>query len=166
MNDLNADVAELLGYGPRPAVKKSIRDQVRQNVDGADSFMRGFLLGQMKRYKRKRPLWANNDAKVKKILLSAFPKMKTDAKQCTAAVRWWNVINLYFWNCWTAREVAEELNVPTVIVRGLVRRVQLAAKGCRTSGPDWEMKYGGGPRGGKEGRPKGWRKRNKTNGVT
>lgn len=121
-------------------------DQIRKFVDGADGFMSGFQIGQAKVYKRKMPRWVNSDSEIRKILLSAFPKLKTDAKQRTAAARWANVIHYYFRLRYTYIQTAEELAIKPETTRNILRRIKRVAEGRRADNT--------GPKGGHRGRPR------------
>jgi hypothetical protein len=122
-------------------------DALRQSFGGNESIMRGFQIGKLKTYQRKIPRWVNN-AEIQKIILAAFPKLKTDQKQRTGAARWANVIHFYFRLRYTARQTAEELAIKASAVNETVRSVKRAASGRRADGKI---------RGGKRGRPKGAR---------
>lgn len=122
------------------------QQQLRQSFDGNDSFMTGFQVGQLKTYKRKMPTWVNNDSEIRKILLTAFPKLKTDQKQRTAAARWANVIHYYFRLRYTHVQTAEELAIKPKAVRNIVERIRCVSDGRRASSSKL--------RGGKRGRPK------------
>src|ERR1700676_886948 len=109
-------------------------DQIRKSVDGNDSFMTGFQIGQLKTYKRKIPLWVNSDKEIQKILLSAFPKLKTDSRQRTRAARWANVIHFYFRLRYTASQIADELGFKPSVVYDIVFRIKRAAAGQKANG--------------------------------
>jgi hypothetical protein len=127
---------------------KGTHDQLRRNFDGADTFMTGFLVGRAREYKRRVPRWVHNKAKIQKILLSAFPKLKTDPKQRTGAARWADVIHYYFRLRYTASQTSEELSLKLSTVNETVRSIKRVAKGRRADGKI---------RGGKRGRPRGAR---------
>jgi hypothetical protein len=119
------------------------QQQLRQSFDGNESFMSGFQIGQLRKYKRKTPPWVNRDSEIRKILLSAFPKLKTDPKQRTSAARWANVIHCYFRLSYTYVQTAEELNLKPKMVRNIVERVKRVAVGRRAD----NTKFKGGNRG-------------------
>jgi hypothetical protein len=121
-------------------------DQIRRIVDGNDSFMTGFQIGKPKQYRRKIPAWLNNNKQVQVILLSAFPKLKTDTRQRKMAARWANVVHHYFRLRYTDVQTAEELGIKVKAVQNIVGRIRLVAAGRRANGS--------GIRGGKGGRPK------------
>lgn len=123
-------------------------DQLRLHVDGNDGFMRGFQIGQAKVYKRKMPRWVNSDAEIRNILLSAFPKLKTDPKQRTAAARWVNVIHYYFRLRYTYIQTAEELALKPKAVRGIIESIKNVSEGRCAKKKNNKL------RGGKRGRPK------------
>jgi hypothetical protein len=123
-----------------------IHDQLRGIVDGNDSFMTGFQIGKPKQYRRKVPVWLNNNKQIQVILLSAFPKLGTDQRQRTMAARWANVVHYYFRLRYTDAQTAEELGIKVETVKNVLNRIRRAAGGRKANGS--------GARGGKYGRPK------------
>jgi hypothetical protein len=121
-------------------------DQIRRVVDGNDSFMTGFQIGKPKQYRRKIPAWLNNNKQIQAILLSAFPKLKTDTRQRKMAARWVNVVHFYFRLRYTDAQTAEELGIKVQAVKDVVKRVRRVVAGRKSNGC--------GLRGGKNGRPK------------
>lgn len=122
------------------------QQQLRQSFDGNDNFMTGFQIGQLKTYKKKIPYWVNNNFEIRKILSSAFPKLKTDAKQRTAAARWANVIHFYFRLRYTYTQIAEELSLTPATVDSLIRNIKRVASGHRANGSGLKSKKRGRPK--------------------
>jgi hypothetical protein len=110
------------------------KDQLRQHVDGNDNFMRGFQIGKLKSYKKKIPRWVNNNEEIRKILLSAFPKLATDPRQRVGAARWNNVIHYYFRLRYTYVQTAEELSLKPRTVNDIVCRMNRVAAGRPANG--------------------------------
>jgi len=140
------DLTVLLGDLRLESHTKNSEAQVRQYVDGNDSFMTGFLVGSARQYKRVVPRWVHNDAEIQKILMSAFPKLKTDSRQRQQAARWFSVIHFYFRLRYTAAQTAEELSLKLSTVNETVRSIKRVAEGRRANGK---------LRAGRRGRPKG-----------
>src|SRR6266850_8035817 len=99
-----------------------IHDQLRQHVDGADSFMTGFQIGHARSYQRMPPAWTQNNLTLRHVLETAFPKHRTDPRQRRQMGRWAQVITLYFLLGYTAQQVAEEMDVKTSTVTGIIQR--------------------------------------------
>ena len=82
--------------------------------------------------------WAFSDRYFKLMLLRVFPKANTDGWQQMQAVRWLTVLRLYFRGdngvVWTARLIAEQLNITTKQVQDIVCRMRRAARGLNTDG--------------------------------
>jgi hypothetical protein len=97
---------------------------------------------------RKMPEWMNNEKNIHALLIRVFPKLRTDERQRRSAARWAGLIRLYFKSGWSARSVAEELNITEKMVYDTAQRITRAGAGLRTTGK---------PRAGKRGRPRAYR---------
>lgn len=80
------------------------------------------------------PEWANNDLKIREIILRSFPSFQTDPKQRVRASRWVRVIYLYYRRQWTRGQIAEELGLTYGVVDRLISRILYSAKGLRADG--------------------------------
>ncbi len=121
--------------------KKS--DILKRVVD--DGFVRGgHQVVKARRYERKTPAWANNDAKITKFVTRAFPKLSTNSHQQESARRWVRVVYLYFRMGYTGSQVAEEMSLTSYQVNSIVRSLRRAADGLWASGAG---KHGVRPRG-------------------
>src|SRR5260370_24383330 len=118
-----------------------IHEQLRQHFDGSEGIMTGFQIGAARTYMRKAPAWVMDNVKIQRILLRAFPKLRTDPRQRHQAARWAQVVVLYFHLGYTAKQIGEEMDVPRSTVVGIIRRIRLVAKAWQSNGS--------GPRGGK-----------------
>jgi hypothetical protein len=119
-----------------------------KQIDPKEQFMRsGHQILVIRSIQKETPDWANSDAKIQKILLRSFPKLKTNKKQSAAAGRWMRIIHLYFRMKQTRGQISAEMNLNYVTVDTLVRNIKRVAAGCRADGHGI---LGGKPR----GRPK------------
>ena len=123
--------------------KKS--NQLRRVVD--DAFVGGgHQIVKVRQRKRLIPSWANNNERVKEIILRSFPKLDSDAKQHATAARWVRIVQLYFRAHYTRAQVAEEMGLTSEQVKGVIRSMRRVSVGRRANGT--------GNLGGRPGRPK------------
>jgi hypothetical protein len=107
--------------------------ELRGSFDGQDPFM---LMGhQILRPRVLRPSdraseWTSNK-EVQKVLLRAFPKLRTDRRQRKRAARWTRIIHLYFRMNMTAGQVAVEMRLKRKTVENLVASIRRVASGRR-----------------------------------
>ena len=80
------------------------------------------------------PEWAILKEETQKILLRAFPKLHTDMKQRRAAGRWAQIINMYYLQCMTAEQVAQELNETRAVIKRLILSISRISKGLTVNG--------------------------------
>jgi hypothetical protein len=85
-------------------------------------------------YDRETPDWIRSNESIQKILLTAFPRLKTDENQRKRAGRWARVIQLYFRLGWTIGEIADEINVKQNVVSMIIRSIVRTARGERADG--------------------------------
>jgi hypothetical protein len=107
---------------------------LRQQFDFSESFMTGHQTVGPRTYKRPIPEWAYNDAKIKALLLTAFPKLKTNKRQKHAAERWALVIHLYFRMNYTRSQIAQDLDSTVSRIDSVIRSIYRTANGQRTNG--------------------------------
>jgi hypothetical protein len=103
--------------------------QLRKKIDGSDLFMNSFQIKKISRRKREPFSWALDDKESRNILLSSFPKLKTDCKQRQSAARWARIIHLFYRMNLTEREVAEELGCTYNTVNMILYRIRKRAAG-------------------------------------
>jgi hypothetical protein len=80
------------------------------------------------------PPWAYLKEEVQKILLTAFPKLQTNASHRKRAGRWAQVINMYYLQGMTAEEVAQELNETRIVIKRLIISISRISKGLTVNG--------------------------------
>lgn len=121
--------------------------ELREVFDGSDSFMnRGHGVRTPNSRKKKIPMWALNDSKVKTLLLRAFPKLQTNDRQRKLAARWLRIIHLYYRAGWTKGQVAQELGEKPSIIKDVLTHIRRVQIGVSANGT--------GVLGRKRGRPK------------
>src|SRR6266850_2038055 len=101
-------------------------------VFGGDSqFMSAHQIKKIRRREREIPAWTLNDTEVQKVLLRAFPKLRTNFHQSQQAARWAFIITLYFRMKKSSRDVAHELKTKPKNVELAVARIRRVARGYR-----------------------------------
>lgn len=114
---------------------------LRNFFDGDDPFMVAPLTTNIRKYPKKIPDWMYDEQKIQNFLLGVFPKLKTSRAQLTRASRWYQVIQLYFRQGFTARQTAAEMNegwsrditTPTK-VKQTALRITRVGQGWRSDG--------------------------------
>src|ERR1035437_7974553 len=94
----------------------------------------GHQIVSLRRRKRSVPEWARNTEKIKAILITSFPKLKTDFKQRSRAARWGRIIYLYYRLGWTNRQVAEEMEMKPSNLHNMTISIHRVANGMRANG--------------------------------
>jgi hypothetical protein len=123
-----------------------INRQLRAQLDSDDPFMtRGHGIKKPRTDDKKSvPDWALNDKEVQKIVLTSFPKYATNGRQRKSAARWIRVIHLYFRMGMTRGQVASEMNLKPIVIKGIIEGIRRLAAGIRYDG---RAKLGARPRG-------------------
>ena len=80
------------------------------------------------------PDWVWQKTETQKVLLTAFPKLHTDAGHRRRAGRWAQVITLYYLQGMTAEEVAKELNETRIVIKRLIISISRISKGLTVNG--------------------------------
>lgn len=80
------------------------------------------------------PKWAYLKEEVQKILLTAFPKLHTNASHRKRAGRWAQVINMYYLQGMTAEEVSQELNETRLVIKRLIISISRISRGLTVNG--------------------------------
>ncbi len=80
------------------------------------------------------PTWVHMKEEVQKILLTAFPKLHTNASHRKRAGRWAQVINMYYLQGMTAEEVAQQLNETRIVIKRLIISISRISKGLTVNG--------------------------------
>jgi hypothetical protein len=108
-------------------------DILRRVVDG--TFVGGgHQIVKARRQERKTPDWANNDGKIREFVTRAFPKLSTNTRQQEGARRWVRVVYLYFRMGYTYTQTAEEMNLTSGQIRGIIQSLKRAANGLWAKG--------------------------------
>jgi hypothetical protein len=82
----------------------------------------------------KKPKWADSDVRIRKILLSSFPNMRTNPRQRSRAARWAAVAYLRYRMQMTSTQISEELHMNKNVIKMVIRNMGRAAKGMKASG--------------------------------
>lgn len=98
------------------------------------SFIKGHQIMKIRRRARRAPQWAYDDEKIKKLLVTSFPKLATDDVQRKRAGRWAQVIQLYFRMKRSQRETAEETGQSIRDIHDILVRIRRAASGKPVDG--------------------------------
>jgi hypothetical protein len=83
--------------------------------------------------KRSVPEWVHDAAKIRELLIRAFPKMMTDARQRERAGRWARLIYLYFQANFSDSQVANEMGLTVGQVKKLLNSIRRVAAGKRAN---------------------------------
>lgn len=94
----------------------------------------GFQVEEATASKKEIPTWAYLKKDIQKILLTAFPKLKTNSSHRKRAGRWAQVIQLYYLQGMTAEEVAQELHETRTVIKKLIISISRIAKGLTVDG--------------------------------
>jgi len=113
---------------------------------GVDAFTGGFQVGSARTYKRKPQIWTNNDPEIREVLLTAFPKQATNAKQRAKAGRWLRVIHLYHRMGYTKTQIAADMGLTPEAVKSLLRAISRTRKGLTWRGKPRGLRGVGRPR--------------------
>jgi hypothetical protein len=117
------------------AEKELLKFFPEEDIQDLRGFLSGFQIKNVRTgYEREVPEWATKNEGIQKILLTAFPKLHTDAAQRKRAGRWAQVINLYFKKRWSRAEVAEAMGENDLVIKMLVRSIVRVADGKRADG--------------------------------
>jgi hypothetical protein len=114
------------------STKKRGYEELRRLVGG--ELIGGFQIKNIRRQEREVPPWASTNEGIRKVLLTAFPKLHFDKNHRKRAGRWAQVIQMHFLIGWTYTEVAAELNITLETIKSLIRSVNRASKGLRANG--------------------------------
>ena len=138
--------------------KKDMQN-LRRKIDGNDTFMNAHQIKKVRVLfgQKDTPSWAMNDKEIQKILLRAFPKLRSSTacaqgvgrrapRRRQAAARWTQAITLVYRLGMPYNHAAAEMGIKVGTLRSLLRNIRRVALGLRASGS--------GSRAGKRGRPK------------
>lgn len=109
--------------------------KLRKKFDGDDGFMaRGHGIKKVRTRIKDTPVWATNNTLTKALLLSVFPKLRSNTKQRRAAARWARVIHLYYRVGMPRNHVAAEIGITRETFKSLIRNIRRAARGRELHG--------------------------------
>jgi hypothetical protein len=124
--------------------RKRDMTRLRGRMDGNDGFMSAHqikkvrvLIGQ-----KDTPPWSASDVEVRRVLLTTFPRLKTNYRERQAAARWNRAIMLVYRMGMPYNHAAAELGIKVGTLRSLLRNIRRAAKGLRS---DTNTPRKGGP---------------------
>ena len=106
--------------------------QLRRVLGGNDPFTNhGHQIVVLRKRKRISPEWVRSNAKIREVLLRAFPKLAINQKQRDHAALWARIIHLYFRLQWTHRQVADELDMNPATVHNMINGIRRVSTGKR-----------------------------------
>lgn len=106
----------------------SIYRQLREKFDATTDATKGYQIRRFYKRRKTTPAWAEDDQKVRELLLSVFPKMNVRKKDRLRAGRWMRVIYLYYRRHWTRGQIAAEMGLTYWTVNRLLSRIATASK--------------------------------------
>jgi hypothetical protein len=122
---------ELSGHSDADDLLKFFAGEDLEDIRG---FMSGFQIKNHREQERPVPEWAKTNEGIKKVLLTAFPGLRENTNVRARAIRWLQVIQLYFRMGWSFTDVAEEINEAPRIVEFIIRAITRASQGLRADG--------------------------------
>jgi hypothetical protein len=122
-------------------------------VNGRESFSGGHQFIRIRKPNRKPPSWAASEEGIQRVLLAAFPNLKTNYAQRDQAARWAWAIQLYFKAYKSCQETAAEMGEKPSTIHALIRRIKRVAAGKTARGRK-RVKSGPGRLTGSKNQPK------------
>lgn len=107
--------------------------KLRRHLDVNDGFMSAFQITKIRTLEREIPAWTLNDKEVRKVLLRAFPKLRTNGPQAIRAGRWMRLIHLYYRVPMSNSQVAKEMDMSLNVVKKTLQHIRRVAKGRRAN---------------------------------
>lgn len=107
---------------------------LRKKVDGSDRFMEAHQIMKVATKDRVVPEWALNDKAVQRILLLAFPKLKTCPRQHARAGIYVRIIHLYWRMKLPLPVVAKEMKLTEMLTKRKILAITRLAGGLTTFG--------------------------------
>lgn len=95
-------------------------------------------------YKKRIPLWAVNDSKIKELIQRSFPNWQSNPRMRDDAARWAAVIHLYFRVGYTRSQIAHEIGSTDCKISGIIRSIKRASLGLQGNGRGPRSTYGRG----------------------
>lgn len=112
--------------------------ELRKFFGADDSFMTaGYGTKKIRKSKGRIPSWANDQEKIKAVLLRSFPRLATDSRQRARAGRWVRVMYLHYQRGWTTGQIAEELTCTYTQIHSVLQHIRRAFsnRAANGSGP-------------------------------
>jgi transposase-like protein len=122
----------------------SLAQELSSQIDTTRTGSDGFQPKTLRCQKRTVPEWAATPEGTRKVLLTAFPRLREDPKQRAQAGRWSRVINLYFQLGYTYTQVAEEMGLTPNTILALNRSIRRVASGQSAAKGGLRVKSGAG----------------------
>lgn len=110
-------------------------ERLRALIDSDDSFLAGGTGHQIQKERvleRETPSWAIDNRELRKIIETAFPKWRKNAKQRHQAARWAQVVYLFYRMHLPRQHVAAEMKISIETVKNLLKRIRRTANGVRS----------------------------------
>ena len=120
--------------------------ELRQFMDGSESFMLGHQIKKIRTKPRKIPNWTKTVEGIQEVLLRSFPKLHIDDKQRFQAGRWLRIIHYYFRLQITSGQIADELGLRPIAVRQIVAGIKRVAAGGSFDGRHKKRRKRGRPK--------------------
>lgn len=108
-------------------------EKLYEKFDGRDGFFTGHQITRPRMRRTETPEWALNNAKIQSILLTAFPRLKTNPRQRTRAARWARAIYLHYHMGMSYGRVAEEMGEKPANIDRLLHSIRRVAEGKRSN---------------------------------
>jgi len=114
--------------------KQKVFRQVIKKFDAKEGFTQGHQILVRRTREHAVPEWTLSDSEVRKVIMRAFPLLKTSSFQRNRAARWARIIHLYFRTRMTASEIAGELGSTRDTVKTTIRNISRVQRGLRADG--------------------------------
>lgn len=112
-----------------------IFNELRRKIAGSDQFMSGHqILTDRTGYSRLAPEWTKSEFETGKLLVTTFPKYRTNKLQKARMLRWFQIIHRYWRLQNSAGEIAKDFKIPLYEVKNYITRIKHAASGLNTAG--------------------------------
>jgi len=107
---------------------------LRTTVGGEEGFMYGHQITKVRKMEREIPEWALSNTEVQRILLTAFPRLKRNARQAAKAGVWARLIYLYYRMKQPRQVVARELGIDEKLLNRWIQSINFTQRGLNNAG--------------------------------
>jgi hypothetical protein len=83
--------------------------KLRKKIDGNDVFMSAHQIKKVRTREKQIPSWTLRDKEIQKVVLRAFPNVRTNKTARKRAGRWVRIIHLYYRTHMTSSQISAEL---------------------------------------------------------